>query len=82
MFDKIKYIAAYQTRPIMAITHIATVDTIEPYGDSGKYKVIFKEPAKEIEPIPYGDAPSGAMQGQRYTRLDVLEKAHTLMDIL
>ena len=61
MLDKIKHIAGYQTTPVMAITHIADIECIEPYGDTGKYKVIFSEPAKEIEHIPYGDAPSGAM---------------------
>ncbi|MEL7406668.1 MAG: GIY-YIG nuclease family protein, partial [Cyanobacteria bacterium J06558_2] len=33
MLDQIKYIAAYQTAPISAITHVAPVDKIEPYGD-------------------------------------------------
>lgn len=37
---KIKYIAAYQTQPISAVTHYAPVDRIEPYGESGKYKGI------------------------------------------
>lgn len=82
MLDRIKHIAAYQTRPVMAITHIAEVERIEPYGDSGKYKLIFAGPAKEIPPIPYGDATSGAIQGPRYTRLDLLQKANTLADIL
>jgi hypothetical protein len=36
MLDKIKYIAAYQTHPVSAITHYAPVDRIEPYGESGK----------------------------------------------
>ena len=30
MLDKIKYIAAYQTQPVSAITHYAAVDRIEP----------------------------------------------------
>jgi hypothetical protein len=81
MLDKIKYIAAYQSRPVSAITHYAPVDRIEPYGDSGKYKVVFSEPAKRIEPIPFGDAPSGAMQGPRYTSFEKLKLAKTVSDI-
>jgi hypothetical protein len=60
MIPKIKYIAAYQSQPVSAITHVAPVKLIEPYGDSGKYKLIFSEPAKPIGPIPFADAPSGA----------------------
>ena len=67
MLPKIKYIAAYQTQPVSAITHVAPVARIEPYGESGKYKLIFSEPARQISPIPFGDAPSGAMQGSRYS---------------
>lgn len=82
MVDQLKYIAAYQTNPTSAITHVAPIERIEPYGDSGKYKVVFAAPAKEIAPIPYGDAPSGAMQGPRYTSRDALDKAKTLVDLL
>ena len=39
--NDIKYIAAYQTAPISAVTHYAEVDSIEPYGDGGKYKLNF-----------------------------------------
>lgn len=62
MTQKIKYIAAYQTDPISAITHVAPVAHIEPYGDTGKYQLLFSEPAKPIGPIPLGDAPPGSMQ--------------------
>jgi hypothetical protein len=65
MLDKIKYIAAYQTQPVSAITHYAPVDRIEPYGEGGKYKLVFSMKAKAITPIPFGDAPQGAMQGPR-----------------
>jgi len=82
MLPKIKYIAAYQAQPVSAITHVAPVARIEPFGDSGKYKLIFSEPAKKIGPIPYGNAPSGAMQGPRYTSYDKLQKANTLMDLV
>lgn len=32
MRPQIKYIAAYQVRPISAITHVASVSSIEPWG--------------------------------------------------
>jgi hypothetical protein len=81
MIPKIKYIAAYQSQPVSAITHVAPVSRIEPYGDSGKYKLIFSEPAKPIGPIPFSDAPSGFMQGSRYTSYDKLHKAKKVTDL-
>ena len=81
MLDKIKYIAAYQTNPVSAITHYAPVSQIEPYGESGKYKLVFSEKAKPIGPITLGDAPTGSMQGPRYTTIDQLRKAKTLSDL-
>lgn len=81
MLSKIKYIAAYQTQPVSAITHYAPVDRIEPYGEGGKYKLIFSESAKPIGPIPFGDAPPGAMQGPRYTTLAHLKTAKKLTDL-
>jgi len=82
MLPKIKYIAAYQTQPVSAVTHFAPVERIEPYGEGGKYKVVFSEPAKLIGPIPYGNAPAGAMQGPRYTSLKRLRAAKTVADLL
>ena len=82
MLEKIKYIAAYQTQPVSAITHYAPVDRIEPYGESGKYKLIFSEKAQPLGPIPYGDAPSGAIQGPRYTTFENMKSAKKLTDVL
>jgi hypothetical protein len=82
MLQKIKYIAAYQTAPISAITHYAPVERIEPYGEEGKYKLIFSEKAKSIESIPFADAPQGAMQGPRYTSLQRLKSARKLGDAI
>lgn len=82
MLPKIKYIAGYQTRPVQAITHVAPVARIEPYGEEGKYKVVFSEAAKEIAPIPFGDAPSGSMQGPRYTTYAKLMNAKTVKDFV
>jgi hypothetical protein len=80
--DKIKYIAAYQTQPISAVTHVAPIERIEPYGEEGKYKLIFSEPAKLLEkPIPYGDAPQGYMQGTRYTNIEKVKTANEVRDL-
>jgi hypothetical protein len=82
MLPKIKYIAGYQTQPVSAITHIAPVARIEPYGDNGKYQLLFSEPAKEIGPIPLGKVSPGSMQGPRYTTRTKLETAKTVGDLL
>lgn len=79
----LKWIAAYQVKPIMAVTHVAEIDTIEPFGDDGKFKLTFKGPAKVLEkPIPYGDAPSGAMQGPRYCSKAKLDSAKSVGELL
>jgi hypothetical protein len=67
MRSKLRWIAAYQRGPISAVTHIAQVDKIEPYGDGKKYKVVFKAPASPIGPIPLGKDGKGWMQRSRYT---------------
>lgn len=81
MLPKIKWIAAYQTQPVSAITHIAKVAHIEPYGDSGKYQLVFDGKAEPIKAIPFGDAPTGSMQGLRYTTKEKLLKASKLSDL-
>jgi hypothetical protein len=82
MLERIKWIAAYQSQPVSAITHVAPVSRIEPYGEGGKYKLVFSEPAKPIQPIPFADAPGGAMQGPRYTTYIKLITAKKLTDIV
>lgn len=82
MISKIRYIAAYQTNPISAITYYAPVKHIEPYGEEGKYKIVFSDKAKKIGPVVYGNAPKGAMQGPRYTSLVKLKDAVSLEDLV
>jgi hypothetical protein len=82
MLGKIKFIAGYQVAPIQAITHYAPVDHIEPYGDGGKYKLVFSEKAKPIGPIPLADAPGVAMMGPKYTSFAKLQTATKLADLL
>lgn len=79
--QQIRYIAAYQTKPVSAVTHYAPVASIEPCGEEGKYQLIFAEPAKEIAPIPFSDAPQGLMQGPRYTTLARLMPAKKLTNL-
>ncbi len=81
MLDKIKYCAAYQVNPISAVTHVAPVQQIEPFGDGGKYRLVFSEPATKIGPIPFGDATTGSMQGPRYTTYAKLKAAKKVMDL-
>jgi hypothetical protein len=82
MLKKIRYIAAYQTDPVSAITHYAPVQRIEPYGDEGKYRLVFAEPAKPITHIPFADAPPASMMGPRYTNLGKLLQATKVADLL
>jgi hypothetical protein len=77
----IKYIAAYQTAPVSAVTHYAKVASIEPYGDGGKYKLNFVAPAEPIGPITYGEAKQGMMQSARYTTYKKLMEAKVLDDL-
>lgn len=81
MLPRIKYVAAYRTAPTSAITHYAPVERIEPYGDGGKYRLVFSEPAKEISAIPYGAGFTGTMQGPHYTSLERLLEAKSLADV-
>jgi hypothetical protein len=82
MLDKIKYIAAYQTAPKSAITHIAPVDRIEPYGNTGKYKLIFGEKARKINDIKLtGKSMGCSMQSPRYTTLDRLLHTNKFTDL-
>lgn len=81
MLDKIEYIAAYQTDPVSAITHYAPVSHIEPYGQNGKYKLVFSEKAKAVGPIKYGNSPKGTMQCPRYASIDRLLKSKTLSEL-
>lgn len=52
MLEKIKYIAAYQTQPVSAITHFAPVDRIEPYGEEGNTNLFFPKKRKALAPSP------------------------------
>jgi hypothetical protein len=82
MRPQIKYIAGYQVSPIMAITHIAPVKSIEPWKDSGKYVVNFSEPAQPIGPIPLvHKGRVKALRSPRYASRQRLLAAKNLDDV-
>jgi hypothetical protein len=81
MKDRIKYIAAYQVAPVSAVTHIAEVKEIRPYKDTGKYILIFKGPAREINPIKIKDG-KFSPQGPVYAKQEVLLNASHLEEAL
>lgn len=81
MLNNIKYIASYQSAPISAITYYAEVKSIEPYGEEGKYKLIFTDKAKKLEKNIQFDLTQGAMQGPRYTDIDKLLKASKMSEL-
>lgn len=81
MVQQIRYIAAYQGKPISAVTHYAPVAEIEPYGESGKYQLIFSGAPVKINNIPFADAAPGFMQSPRYSTLGKLLSAKTVADL-
>jgi len=82
MIPQIKHIAAYQVAPKSAITHIAPVNKIIPWEDSGKYCLEFAEPAREITHIKLeGPGRGKAPQSPRYTSMSRLSQAKVLSDL-
>lgn len=81
MVPRIKYIAAYRTLPVSAITHVAEVKEIKLWQEGSKYVLNFAAPARQIGPIKLVPAPSGvvkAPQAPRYTSYARLQKAKNL----
>jgi hypothetical protein len=69
-------------QPVSAITYVAEVTHIEPWKDSGKYALYFKEPARRIGPLPLiSGGKISAPQASRYTSFARLHKAKSLDDV-
>lgn len=78
---KLKYIAAYQVAPVGAITHLAEVASVEPYGSTGKYLLRFKAAANIIGPIPRIEGSTVNMQSPRYALREKLLAAKSLDEV-
>lgn len=78
---KLKFIAAYQVAPVAAITHIAEIETIVPYNDTGKYMIKFKGPAIALPPIPRLEGSEINMQSSRYALREKLMAAKCLDEV-
>ncbi|MFO3134678.1 hypothetical protein SCQ53_14685, partial [Legionella pneumophila serogroup 1] len=81
MRERIKYIACYRVSPISAITHLAKIKSIEPWGNTGKWFINF-EKIEEIKAISLNkNGKVKAPQNHRYTLRNKLLNATTLDDI-
>jgi len=78
MKEKLKYIAGYQVAPISAVTHMANIEDIRPYKDTGKYIVHFQGRARKLRnPIRLKNG-KNAPQGPIYVKKEKLLKAKFL----
>ncbi|MBQ3565413.1 MAG: hypothetical protein IJA14_04655 [Alphaproteobacteria bacterium] len=82
MIPKIKYIAAYQTASVSAITYYAEVSNIEKYKDTNKYILYFKDKAIKLDsPIKIAINKGIAPQSPRYTTFNKIKKSKTLEEV-
>jgi hypothetical protein len=80
--EHLHYLAIYEKSPIGEVKHVAEIDHIEPYKDSGKYIVYLKN-KHEIKPVKL-DSPSRrgvAPQGPRFTTYEKLLTAKKLSEL-
>lgn len=74
----LKFIAIYQTKPVSAITHLAEIDGFTPLERVGRYDVKFKGSPTEINHVAFTPADVCAVQGPRYTSMELVLKAKSL----
>lgn len=83
MIPKLKYIAIYRAQPVSAITHVAEIESIEPYNNIyHKYIVYFKQ--NSIRKLPQPVFKNKGVPGPRgiiYTLYEKLLCARAIADI-
>jgi len=79
--EQLKYLAIYEKSPKAQIRHYAEIDKIEPYKETGKYKIYLKN-KKERKPLKLSTNKKGvAPQSPRYTTLHKLLKAKKISEL-
>lgn len=76
----IKWLAVYRTAPHSRITHVGRVQRIEPYGDTGKYKLFLDGEPEQVGPVLLAPGTMGLM-GTKYTTIGKLKAAKTMADL-
>lgn len=84
--EQLRYLAIYEKSPVAAVRHYAEIERIEPYKDSGKFKVYLKNKKTislvELDKSEKGISPKGvAPQGPRFTTLTKLLKAKKISEL-
>lgn len=79
--SKLKFIAAYQVAPVASITHIAEIEYIVPYNETGKYMIKFKAAPIAINPISRLYDSVVNMQSSRYALREKLLSAKNLDEV-
>jgi hypothetical protein len=79
VIPRLKYLAMYEVSPVSAIRWVGKIESIQPYEDTGKYRIYLFE-INKIKPIKLGN-PKYTPYGPRYTTYELLQKAKDLGDL-
>lgn len=77
----LRWICVYQNSPVRAITHYAEITEIADYLETGRYRIVFREPIELPTPIALDLASGLTMQGQKYTSLNRILRAKSISDL-